>query len=456
MSSQWSPADHRAQAEARVGSVIKQKWRIDQLIGLGGMSAVYAATHRTGHKVAIKVLHAALAPIAEVRARFRQEPYLANRVTHEGITRVLDDDVAEDGVPFVVMELLDGETLDELARRSGGRLPTEESLWIADRLLDILVASHAVGVLHRDVKPQNVVVTRGGAIKLLDFGIARFSGGSSTMTQIGGVIGSPAFMPPEQARGQWDGVDERSDIWAVGATMFTLLTGHFVHEGATAMDLLAAAMRPARSIASLAPALPSLVVQVIDRALAFDPSIRWPSAAAMQAALADAQATWDEPTATIDPSGALQSRVAASGTVLLRDSFPDWSVSSLPPVSSARAVPVGGGTQILDGPPSFTPSGAMLAGAGTQILDIPSPPASAGTAPHGSGTQILEPPPTPKRAAGGLWYVSDGVRVVGPVTADLLRRGIEAGKVPDDSVVRHESWSDWRTIEEALEALSPE
>jgi serine/threonine-protein kinase len=420
MAASWSPSDSRQHAQARVGTVLRQKWRIDRLVGLGGMAAVYAATHRTGHTAAIKVLHTALGSIEEVRRRFTQEPYIANRIAHAGVVRVMDDDVTEDGAPFVVMELLDGETLDELWQRNGGRLSFEEVTWIAGQILDILAAAHAIGVLHRDIKPQNAFVTRRGELKLLDFGVARMPDGSSAMTQMGGVLGSPAFMPPEQARGQWDLVREPTDIWAVGATMFTLLAGRFVHDATTPVEFLLAAQRPARSISTLVPALPPALAHVIDRALAYAPADRWPTARAMAAALVQAQPAWEEPTADLAASSLLQARVGPGGTVFLRDSFPDWSVE-----------------------PAVSPSGVVLIapppGARTEVIELPRPAVVQAVAEN-----------------TGFWYVSDGARVVGPVSVDLLRRGIEAGKVPEDSVVCHESWSEWRSLAEAMEFLAPE
>src|SRR5208282_3560858 len=160
-------------AQVRVGQVLKEKWRLDGLLGVGGMAAVYAATHRNGSRVAIKLLHPELSTHHEVRTRFLREGYVANAVGHEGAVRITDDDVAEDGSAFLVMELLDGETLEDRRIRSGGQLNEDEVLSVADQLLDVLIAAHAKGVIHRDLKPDNVFITRTGQVKLLDYGIAR-------------------------------------------------------------------------------------------------------------------------------------------------------------------------------------------------------------------------------------------------------------------------------------------
>ena len=277
-------------AQTRVGSWLTEKWRLDRLVGVGGMAAVFAATHRTGSLAAIKILHRELAADETLRARFLREAYAANRVRHPSAVSVLDDDVAPDGSVFLVMELLEGESIDARWRAQGKRLPLGEVLWVADRTLDALAVAHGEGIVHRDVKPDNLFFTTAGTLKLLDFGIARLLE-SSGATRTGSILGTPAFMSPEQARGQWKHVDAQSDLWAVGATMFTLLSGSYVHEAETGYERLLAAMTmPARSIASVVGELPDLVVQIIDTALAFERSRRWADARAMQATVRDAYA----------------------------------------------------------------------------------------------------------------------------------------------------------------------
>ncbi len=279
-----------ARAQGRVGATLRDKWRLDSLLGVGGMAAVYAATHRNGARGAIKILHAELAVDAGVRQRFLREGYAANTVAHRGVVKVLDDDVLEDGSVFLVMELLEGESLESRRERMGGRLPPPDVLSAADQLLDVLIAAHAKGIVHRDLKPDNVFVTTDGQVKVLDFGIAKLRQTStgSRATRTGSAMGTPAYMPPEQARGRWELVDARSDLWAVGATMYSLLTGRLVHEAATANEQLLAAMTmPAPSVGvgeSFGPAL----IAVVDPALAFDPAHRWQDAASMQEAVREA------------------------------------------------------------------------------------------------------------------------------------------------------------------------
>src|ERR1019366_242632 len=275
-------------ARQRVGQVLREKWRLDALLGVGGVGAVYAATHRNGSRVAIKMLHQELSINQEVRTRFLREGYVANAVGHEGAVRVADDDVAQDGSAFLVMELLDGETLEDRRVRFGGRLSEDEVLSLTDQLLDVLIAAHARGIVHRDLKPENVFVTRAGVVKVLDFGIARLRevSSASTATRSGASMGTPSYMPPEQARGRWDEVDARSDLWAVGATMFNLLTGKLVHDGHTANEVLLEAMtKPAPPVAEVAPKATPAVARLVDKALAFEREKRWLDAGRMQEAL---------------------------------------------------------------------------------------------------------------------------------------------------------------------------
>jgi len=247
------PNDLDGHARGRVGSVINKKYRLERLIGSGGMASVYEATHRNGNRVAIKMLHPHLSINADLRARFLREGYVANKVNHQGAVRVLDDDMTEDGAVFLVMELLKGETLDARWESRGSRLAHREVCEYVHQLLDVLAAAHGQGVVHRDIKPENLFLTRDGVLKVLDFGIARLreASGAEGATQTGRMIGTPAFMPPEQALGRSRQIDGQTDLWAVGATMFTLVSGHYVHEAETMEEMLVrAGSRPARQVAS--------------------------------------------------------------------------------------------------------------------------------------------------------------------------------------------------------------
>ncbi len=275
-------------AEARLGSVLRGKYHLDRVIGIGGMATVYAATHRNKKRVAIKMLHPELSIRENIRTRFLREGYVANSVAHPGAVSVLDDDVAEDGSAFLVMDLLEGSALDELvAAETDRKLPLALVLSMADSLLTVLAAAHAKGIVHRDLKPANLFLTSDGRLQVLDFGIARLHDETTgEATAAGAMLGTPAFMAPEQALAESSRIDAQTDLWAVGATLFGLLTGELVHPGDNAHQLLVnAATKKARGIASVATEVPEPVASVIDKALAFDKSARWTSATEMREAL---------------------------------------------------------------------------------------------------------------------------------------------------------------------------
>ncbi len=272
-----------------MGAILRGKYRLDRVLGVGGMAVVYGATHRNQKQFAVKMIHPELTVRSDIRARFLREGYLANTVNHPGVVAVLDDDVDDDGSAFVVMELLEGVNVETLGMRFGPRLPLFASLDIMDQLLDVLDAAHAKAVIHRDIKPANIFLRRDGQVKVLDFGIARLRDATAGLpsTRTGAMLGTPAFMAPEQALAEGGDVDPRTDLWAAGATLFTMISGHCVHEGNNARQvLIRAATAPARSLATVVPDAPVAVVEVVDRALQFDRAARWESASAMREALA--------------------------------------------------------------------------------------------------------------------------------------------------------------------------
>jgi len=280
---QHSPIESRARG--RVGQTLRGKYRLERLLGVGGMAAVYAGVHRNGRPVAVKLLHPELTLHEDIRDRFLREGQVANAVEHPGAVAVLDDDVTEDGAAFIVMELLDGVTVESLNEQS--RLPLAAVCSIALQALDVLEAAHARGVIHRDIKPANLFATRDGTLKILDFGIARLrEPGATSGTQTGLMLGTPAFMAPEQAIGRMSQIDARTDLWALGATLFTLISGRPVHEAETVQEaLVKAATEPVRSLRSVAPKTPHWLVGVVDRALSFEQSARFATAHEMRAAL---------------------------------------------------------------------------------------------------------------------------------------------------------------------------
>jgi serine/threonine-protein kinase len=282
-------------AQGRIGTVLRGKYRLDRVLGVGGMAVVYTATHRNQKQFAVKMLHPELSLHEDIKNRFLREGYAANSVKHPGAVAVLDDDVADDGAAFLVMELLEGSGVEELWERLRRRMPVRATLAIAYQLLDVLAAAHAKAIVHRDIKPANLFLVNDGTLKVLDFGIARVrdaavSGSQATGT--GMLLGTPAFMAPEQALAKASEIDGQTDLWAVGATLFSLLSGQLVHEGENAPQLMVkAATSQGRSVSAVTDGVPPGVVDLIDRAIAFDKAARWPSAIAMRDAVRDVYGT---------------------------------------------------------------------------------------------------------------------------------------------------------------------
>jgi serine/threonine protein kinase len=269
--------------QRRVGTSIRDKWTLVRLLGVGGMAAVYVGVHRIGRRDALKILHREAAKSKEVCLRFEREAQAVNRFRHPGAVEIRDIDVTEDGAPFLVMELLVGESLGDRAQRLG-KLPVDEVLHHAEQVLDVLASAHQQGIIHRDIKPANLFITTEGRIKVLDFGLARIhEGGLSDglYTKEGTTLGTTPYMSPEQANGR--PIDERADIFSVAATMFRLITGRYLHDHTGgAFDLLMKQARePAPPIARFAPGLPASVAMIIDRALAFSRDQRYPDAVTM-------------------------------------------------------------------------------------------------------------------------------------------------------------------------------
>jgi serine/threonine-protein kinase len=176
----------------------------------------------------------------------------------------------------------------------GGRLGVTETLAVADQVLAVLAAAHPKGIVHRDIKPGNLFLTKEGRVKVLDFGLARLRDGSgvvSAPTATGVILGTYQYMPHEQARGKSDLIDGRTDIFAVGAVMFRAFTGQYVHAGDTVKEiLLSAIMTQPRRLSEALPDMPKVVSDVVDRAIEYDIAARWPDAGAMQLAVRHAYA----------------------------------------------------------------------------------------------------------------------------------------------------------------------
>jgi serine/threonine-protein kinase len=398
--------------ESRIGHVIASKYRLDEELGRGGMGAVYRAFHLRVHKVfALKMLLGEVAKHRSIASRFLLEAQAAGRIGHPGILDVYDVGEEADGTPFIVMELLRGEPLSTLVHRE--KLEVDAAVWIAMEVLDILSAAHAAGIIHRDVKPQNVFLTEkeDGArgVKLLDFGIAKFSGvaaDGSALTRSGEIIGSPLYMAPEQAKGE--NVDERADVWSVGAMLFEMLTGKCAHAATTPVAVLAKILtEPAPPASSKDARVPTAVDDVVAKALRIDRAERWPTAKAMREALAEVRTSTEvpslpkpvkesKPPTSVDRTpGAITSTVAEPPRSRLK-------AGSKPPDAAAMAK-----TELAPAPPAppdpFMRRLAMIAavaGAVIAVLVLPkwlrgdAPPAPA-PAPLVQVVSVAAPAPPP-------------------------------------------------------------
>jgi eukaryotic-like serine/threonine-protein kinase len=274
---------------------------VEAVLGRGAMGVIYRAHDPAiGRKVAIKLIRADLLDgeeREEFLARFQQEAQAAGRCTHPNIVTI-HDFALHDGNPFLAMEYVEGENLAAALRRAG-RFPPERAVAVLLQVLAALGAAHALGIVHRDVKPANILLLPDGRVKMTDFGIARIE--SAGMTQAGVVLGTPSYMSPEQCRGE--AVDGRSDLFSAGAVLFELLSGERPFPGRTFTAIAQALTDPAplEPGARLADQPPGLV-SVVRRALAKRPEDRFASAEAMAAALrasstsAGADAAADPPT----------------------------------------------------------------------------------------------------------------------------------------------------------------
>ncbi|WP_437982865.1 protein kinase domain-containing protein [Sorangium sp. So ce117] len=278
-----------------VGTLIAGKYRVDRLLDKGAMGAVVAATHVDLDELrAIKVLLPATAADPEMCGRFLQEARIASRLRSEHAVKVHDVGRLESGLPYMVMEFLDGRDL-RVIRKQRGPLPVEEATLYVLQACDALAEAHALGLVHRDVKPANLFLThtREGTpcIKVLDFGVSKASqaallGVAEMRTSTGQMLGTPHYMPPEQMRGQRD-VDARADIWAVGSLLYVLLTGRYpMHARSVQTVSLVLGGKfvpqlPSKVVRGLSPDIDPIIMRCLER----DRDKRWPDLAELTLAL---------------------------------------------------------------------------------------------------------------------------------------------------------------------------
>jgi serine/threonine-protein kinase len=275
-------------------------------IGAGAMGEVFHGINPAlDAHVAIKVLQAT----GSDADRFLTEARAVNRVQHEGVVKIQDGGYLDIGRPYLVMELLDGESLEQLLARTK-RPPPARALKIIDDLLDVIAAAHAAGIVHRDLKPANVFLTRTGRTLVLDFGVAKLLDGSGSVTRTGAMVGTPAYMAPEQIHAGT--VDGRTDVYAAGVILFELLAGTRPFHGSTSFAIAQAHV--SQPIPRLPGDVDARLQRVIDDALAKQPDQRFASARAMRDALAlpARRARWWMPVAGALAAGGIVVAIAAT------------------------------------------------------------------------------------------------------------------------------------------------
>ena len=350
------------------------KYRVEDRLGRGGMGTVYRAVDETLHReVAIKVLNAELND-PEVAKRFRAEAITVARLSHPGIATIYEL-FQHDGQWLMVMEFVRGETLDRMVERLGALSP-QRAAELCMQSLAALAHAHSMGVVHRDLKPANLMITESGAVKIMDFGIARVAG-TEHLTSAGYMMGTPAYMAPEQVMGHE--IDARADLYAMGVVFYRLTTGRLPFKGETPFAMAQSQVNDQPTpIGMLRTDLPSWVEQIVSRALAKAPELRFQSAIEFHEALARGMAGLSMTTTgaaayMAAPTEVLTTPVRLSGTGTISSRFqtpaPDAPTGYATPVGlSAAADPTRSVTPPVPSTPPRKPAMAVALGVAALVL----------------------------------------------------------------------------------------
>jgi serine/threonine-protein kinase len=388
--------------EERVGATLAGKYRLDRILATGGMATVFAGVHAwTERAVAVKILNYEHARDPEVVRRFLQEARAAAQLKHPNVVDVLDMGQDDDGTVYLVLELLEGETLK--ARLKLGALGVPELRSLILPVMRAVASAHAKGVVHRDLKPDNVFLATGAhgehVPKLLDFGIAKVQSGDSSSTRTGMMVGTPQYMAPEQVRGERD-VGPRADVWSMGVVLHYALTRRMPFNADSPAAVLARVLTErARPIRESAPDVPAALAAVVDRSLQHEAESRFADMGEMLRAFE----------AALD-GGAVAPGVSGPETPLERTTA---LVAPLEPM-----VPAVGASSLAPPPPVAAPEPQSPAAQFSEYPPAPVTPFSWAT----PGTTPDEPPPRDARpllAAGAALVVLMGAAsawlVLGPL-----------------------------------------
>jgi serine/threonine protein kinase len=442
-----------------VGGLVGDTYRVTRLIGQGGMGAVWVAEHLRlpGRQVAIKVLLQAGVASGESFARFRREAEIASRLGHPHIVEVFDFHTLPDGRPYIVLEFLQGETLARRLQR--GRLELPDALAITRQVGSALAAAHRAGVIHRDLKPDNIWLCApedempGINVKVLDFGISKIRGSQTVATQDAVLLGTPQYMAPEQAAGRNTQVDARTDLFALGAIVYEMLGGQPAFAGGSLAEVVYKVVHGTPvPLVELVPGLPAPVIAAVEHALAKDPAARpvdvsafveeltgrplstlsTPAPVPMHDAPAPLQLVDAQPTGPLGIPSPVQSHAPTAGGSVMPGTVASPTRRRRPwmLVAGAAAVVLAGGAFLLGRrpPPEPVPVPAPL----TLTLPVPAPVALPPRVSEVVAAAAPESPPAPLPPAGlrGPHRPAAATRAAVPAPATVPAPAAPVASVP--------------------------
>ncbi|MFE2857782.1 protein kinase [Streptomyces lavendulae] len=415
------------------GSLAGGRYQLRDLLGEGGMASVYLAYDSAlDRQVAIKTLHSELGREASFRERFRREAQAVAKLSHTNIVSVFDTGEGEvtfgssgaDGtvMPYIVMEYVEGQPLGSVLDadvRQYGAMPADKALKVTADVLAALETSHEMGLVHRDIKPGNVMMTKRGVVKVMDFGIARaMQSGVTSMTQTGMVVGTPQYLSPEQALGR--GVDARSDLYSVGIMLFQLLTGRIPFEADSPLAIAYAHVQeepvaPSSINRSITPAMDALVA----RALKKNPNERFPTASAMRDEISRVLSAGQTGAPVIVPGAAPGGSGAGVGSAV----FPPVDSGFQAPPAQSLQQPYPGAQTPPPSPYAPTPPPQQHAQGGYAYPHTAAPVPQQQYAPQTPPPFTISPNPAPAPSASSGGGKRNTPVVVGAIAVALLAIG---------------------------------